>query len=377
MPKTSTSTNKKPATKTVQNAKSVSATPNTYGGVGTRVEGEPLRVALIGAGGIANTHYKGYVAAGANVQAIVEPFGSTRALRELEWGVRGYATIEEMLKAEPDLEAVSVCTPNAYHVDGTIKAARAGLHVLCEKPLSMDLDQCRQMIAAAKKSRVILQTGHHLRSNTLVEKARALIDAGAIGRVTFIRLRQAHDWGGNKAVRDSFGLLKNAGGGTLLDNGCHMMDLARFLGGNVKNVFARMGTLGAWTTRVEVEDTSIVSLEFASGALGSVENSWTATGWEEGFWVYGTHGAIECSNRTGPRAIRHVYRESPGTTWDKVDETIYRVADEGGHTREIVKFIRSIRFGEPVICTGEDGLESVRLVLTAYESARKRKPIDL
>jgi predicted dehydrogenase len=128
---------------------------------------------------------------------------------------------------------------------------------------------------------------------------------------------------------------------------------------------------------VEVEDTSIVSLEFASGALGSVENGWTATGWEEGFWVYGTHGAIECSNRTGPRAIRHVYRESPGTTWDKVDETIYRMADEGGHTREIVKFIRSIRFGEPVICTGEDGLESVRLVLTAYESARKRKPIDL
>ncbi len=371
MPKTPSRSARKPAAKTVQEA-----APNTYGGVGARVAGAPLRVALVGAGGIALTHHKAYVAAGADVIAIAEPFETTRKLREKEWGVRGYASLEELLAVE-DIEAVSVCTPNAYHFDATVTAARAGKHVLCEKPLSMSLDQCEEMIQVARKAGVVLQTGHHLRSNMLVERAKELIQAGAVGRVTFIRLRQAHDWGGHKAVRASFGLLENSGGGTLLDNGCHMMDLARNLGGNVKNLFARMGTLGAWETTVEVEDTSVVSLEMESGALVSVENAWTATGWEEGFWVYGTHGALECTNRLGPRTLRHVYRASPGTTWDKPDETIYRFVDEGGHSRAIVNFIRSIREGAPVICTGEDGLEAVRLVLSSYESAKKHKPIDL
>lgn len=352
------------------------AAPNTYGGVGARVAGAPLRVALVGAGGIAVSHHKAYVAAGADVVAIAEPFEATRLTREQAWGVRGYASLEELLSAE-DIEAVSVCTPNAYHFEATVTAARAGKHVLCEKPLSMSLDQCEEMIRVARKAGVVLQTGHHLRSNVLVEKARELIQSGAIGRVSFIRLRQAHDWGGSKTVRASFGLLQNSGGGTLLDNGCHMMDLARNLGGDVKNLFARTGTLGAWETTVEVEDTSVVTLEMQSGALVSVENAWTASGWEEGFWVYGTHGALECTNRLGPRALRHVYRSSPGTTWDKLDETIYRFADEGGHSRAAVNFIRSIREGTRVVCTGEDGLEAVRLVLTSYESARKNRPIDL
>jgi predicted dehydrogenase len=136
-----------------------------------------------------------------------------------------------------------------------------------------------------------------------------------------------------------------------------------------------MGTLGTWQSKVEVEDTSLVQLEFASGALGSVENAWTATGWEEGFWVYGTLGALECTNRSGPRVLRHVYRGSGGTTWDKVDETLYRFADEGGHSRQVIAFIRAIREGGPVVCTGQDGLEAVKLVLRAYQSAKERRPL--
>ncbi|MDX2005852.1 MAG: Gfo/Idh/MocA family oxidoreductase [Meiothermus sp.] len=338
--------------------------------------GEPLRVALVGAGGIAATHYRGYLAAKASVVAFVEPYEVTRLAREKEWGVKGYETLEALL-ANESVEAVSVCSPNAFHHGATVAAVRAGLHVLCEKPLSMSLAECQQMIDAAKKAKVVLQTGHHLRSNLLVEKTKQLITSGQIGKVAFMRLRQAHDWGGNKAVRESFGLLKNSGGGTLLDNGCHMMDLARHFGGNVRRLSAMMGTLGAWTTRVEVEDTSLVQLEFEGGILGSVENAWTATGWEEGWWIYGTEGAIECTNRLGKRTLRHVRRDSSGTTWDKLDETVYTYADEGGHPRQIVAFIRSIREGTPVVCTGQDGMESVRLVLKAYESAKKGKPVSL
>lgn len=355
--------------------KAAQSTPNSYGGPSTKLSGKPLRVALVGAGGIAATHYRGYVAAGAEVVAFADPSEATRAMREQDWKVPGFSSLEEILE-KADIEAVSVCSPNAFHHPATIAAAKAGKHILCEKPLSLSLEQCQQMIDAAKKAKVVLQTGHHLRSNLLVEKAKELITSGAIGKVTFLRLRQAHDWGGNKDVRPSFGLMKNSGGGTLLDNGCHMMDLARHFGGNVRRLNAMMGTLGTWTSEVEVEDTSVVQLEFASGAIASVENAWTAVGWEEGWWIYGTEGAIECTNRLGKRVLRHVYRAS-NTTWDKVDETLYNFVDEGGHPRQIVNFIRSIREGGPVICTGQDGMESVRLVLSSYESAKKGKPVQL
>ena len=346
---------------------------NTYGGKSTKLEGVPFRVALIGAGGIANSHHKGYTQAGAVVVGFVDPYEPTRFRREAEWKIKGYSSFAELLEKE-DFEAVSVCTPNAYHAPASIEAAKAGKHVLCEKPLSMSLADCQKMIDAAKSAGVVLQTGHHLRANLLVEKTKEFISSGAIGRVTFIRLRQTHDWGGNKTIADSFGKLANSGGGTLLDNGCHMFDLARNLGGNVKSIFARTATLGF---DVEVEDVGTASLEFESGALGSVESSWTATGWEEGWWVYGTDGALECTNRLGTRKLRHVHRTSSGTDWAKLDETIYSFADEGGHSREITAFISSVRNGTPVICTGEDGLESVRLVLKAYESAKLGQPLEI
>ena len=211
------------------------AQANTYGGRSTTFAGTPFRVALIGAGGIANAHHKGYTAAGAVIVGFVDPFEPTRARREKEWKITGYASFEELLASEK-FEAVSVCTPNAYHAPASIQAALAGKHVLCEKPLSMSLADCEKMIRAARDAGVVLQTGHHLRANLLVEKTKELISSGAIGRVSFIRLRQTHDWGGNKTVADSFGKLANSGGGTLLDNGCHMFDLARNLGGDVKNI---------------------------------------------------------------------------------------------------------------------------------------------
>jgi predicted dehydrogenase len=347
--------------------------PNTYGGRSLTLDTEPLRVGLIGAGGIAQTHYKAYRAAGARIMGFAEPVDTTRARRETEWGIPGYSSVAELLE-RADLEAVSVCTPNASHAPATLEAAAAGKHVLCEKPLSLNLEECSAMIAAAQKVGVILQTGHHLRANWYVRKAKELIESGAIGRVCYLRLRQAHDWGGNKTVSPNFASLERSGGGTLLDNGCHMMDLARNLAGNVKNLFARTATLGF---EIEVEDVGLVNLEFASGAIGSVEAAWTATGWEEGFWVYGTDGALECTNRLGKRKLRHAHRTSSGSDWAKLDETIYDVQDEGGHGEEIVAFIRSIRHGDPVICTGEDGLEAVRLVLSSYQSARSRALVTL
>jgi len=337
----------------------------------------PLNAAIIGAGAISQRHFEGYTLAGANVVAFAEPSEGTRLSRETEWNARGYSNFSEMLERE-NIQALSICTPNAYHAPAALAALRRGIHVLCEKPLSLDLAACDEMIAAAQESGAILQTNHHLRSSPAVQTAKRLIEEGRIGRVTFMRLRQAHDWGGAEEVRGAFGSLSASGGGSLLDNGCHMMDLARHFGGDVRSIFARMNTL---KFDIEVEDTSVASLEFESGALGSVENAWTATGWEESFAVYGTHGALECSNRLGRARLRFVSRTPATSTWDKTDETWYDFSaldvPHYAHLSSVTAFVRSVTEGTPVVCTGEDGRESVRLVLGGYESARSGMPVGV
>ncbi|CAM3617652.1 Gfo/Idh/MocA family protein [Deinococcus frigens] len=332
----------------------------------------PLNVGIIGAGAISQRHYEGYSHAGANVVAFAEPHGGTRIRRETEWNARGYADFTELLEGG-EVQAVSICTPNAFHAPAALAALRRGIHVLCEKPLSLDLAACEEMIAAAQEGGAILQTGHHLRSSPLVQTAKRLIDEGRVGRVTFMRLRQAHDWGGAPEVRGAFGNLAASGGGTLLDNGCHMMDLARHFGGDVGSIYARMSTL---KFQIEVEDTSVATLEFSNGGLASVENAWTATGWEESFAVYGTEGALECSNRLGKPRLRFVNREHGFGQWGQADETWYDFAtSDNAHVRSVVAFVQSVQDGAPVVCTGEDGRESVRLVLGGYESARTGLPV--
>lgn len=333
-----------------------------------------LNVGIVGAGGISQRHFEGYTGAGVNVVAFADPSEPIRALRETEWKARGYADFEAMLEHEK-LDAISICTPNAYHAPAALAAIQRGIHVLCEKPLSLDLAACDAMIEAAHAAGVVLQTGHHLRSSPLVMTAKRLIEEGRIGRVTFMRLRQAHDWGGADKVRGVFGSLAASGGGTLLDNGCHMMDLARHFGGDVASIYALMDTL---KFEIEVEDTSVATLKFENGAMASVENAWTATGWEESFFVYGTLGALECTNRLGKARLRFVNREFGGGGWADVDETWYEFAGtDTGHLRGVKNFVNSVTQGAPVICTGEDGRESVRLVLAAYESARRGESVKL
>ena len=138
----------------------------------------------------------------------------------------------------------------------------------------------------------------------------------------------------------------------------------------MQQVYANIATLGY---DIEVEDTSVANLTFASGAMGSVENAWTATGWEQAFWVYGTAGAVEYSNRTG--VLTHRFRSSPGTNFGEPDLSHTTFGGYDAHTTCELDFVAAIRGEREVVCTGEDGLEAVRLVLACYESAKQNAPV--
>lgn len=334
-----------------------------------------MRVAIVGTGAIAQNHLVGYRASGADVVAICDVDPATLAARQKAWEVdAGYTDFREMF-AEVDLDAVSICTPNSTHHPVTLAAAAAGCHVLCEKPVSMSLAEADQMITACSSAGVVFQVGHHMRSWAAANKARELIEGGAIGDITYARFRQAHDWAGAAKVRGVFGSKELSGGGTLLDNGCHLFDLARYLCGDVIDVFARMATR---KFTIEVEDTAISSLGFASGAIGQVEVAWTGTGWQEAFWVFGTEGSLECDNRAGgPNVLVHRSRQAPAQTWAGTDVTTYDLQGGASHTQHVANFLAAIAGTREVVCTGADGREAVRLVLASYESAAAGYPVAL
>jgi len=335
---------------------------------------KPLRAAIIGAGAIAEVHAAGYSAAGVEVVAISDLDAALAQKRAAEWGIpHAYGDAAQLLHTH-ELDMVSICTPAASHHALTLLAARAGVHVLCEKPIAVDLVEAEEMIRVCEEQGVLLQIGHMLRSNPAVRTAKSLIDAGVIGAITTIRLRQAHDWGGAEQVRPTFATRASGGGGTLLDNGCHLMDLARFLVGDVEEVYARMGTL-RWP--IELEDSAVVTARFKSGAIGTIETSWSATGWEEGFWIHGTQGSLEWSNRHKEPELVLSTRQSGGTDWEKTDVTRYEFVAERGHNAQIASFAKAVRSGGPVACEGHDGREAVRIVLASYDSARKNRPIRL
>ncbi len=335
----------------------------------------PPRIGIIGTGVIAETHRIGYKAAGAPVVALCDVDAVTLAARQQSWNVAGGYTDFRELLADPQIDAVSICTPNSTHYQLTLAAAEAGKHVLCEKPVSMKLDEAQEMIDACAAAGVVFQVGHHMRSWAAASLAKAMIERGDIGAVTYARFRQAHDWGGAAKARGVFGSLAMSGGGTLLDNGCHLFDLARSLCGDVSDVFSRCATR---KFDVEVEDTAISSLGYVSGAIGQVEVAWTATGWQEAFWVFGTEGSIEVDNRgAGANVLTHRYRSSGAGVWAETDVARHELVGPVAHTRHIANFLAAIAGERDVVCSGADGLAAVRLVLASYESAAAGVPIRL
>jgi len=336
--------------------------------------GRPVRVGIIGTGNIANDHVAGYRAAGAEIIGLADIDPAVLARRSREWGVERTFTDIRALLALPGLDAVSVCTPNAAHAPTTLAAAAAGVHVMCEKPVSMSLAEADAMIEACRESGVLLQVDHHLRSNPSVQRAHAVIASGELGRLTYVRLRQTHDWGGRLEVPRGFRTAALAGGGTMLDNGCHLFDLARHLAGDVDQVFARVATL---KFESEVEDTASVSLRFASGALGTIETAWTGTGADQAFHVEGTAGMLEYIERDGPPRLRHSRRVPGDSSWDGIEATTWATPPSTDNARAVVAFVTAIRGEGPVPCTGEDGRAAVRLALASYESAASGTPVSL
>ncbi|OGX80123.1 oxidoreductase [Exiguobacterium sp. SH31] len=247
-----------------------------------------MRIGIIGTGGIAtNAHIPHYIAAGADVVAVMNRTRERGEAVARQFGIeRVYDTVADML-ANEQLDAVSVCTPNALHKDHVIEALDAGCHVLCEKPPAISEREADEMLQAAKRANRTLHYGFHFRYRTDTQLLKRLIDSNELGHIyaataLALRRRGIPGWG-------VFTDKELQGGGALLDIGVHMLDLALYLMDYPKPVDVvghvgqylgtrpGVGLMGDWDAdNFSVEDTARAMVTFENGASLFLDASFMA-----------------------------------------------------------------------------------------------------
>lgn len=320
----------------------------------------PVRVGLIGAGGIAGAHVKGYLAnpETTTLVAVADPIAENARRRAALASADVYQDYASML-ASAEIDAVDICLPHHLHRDAIIAAAGAGKHILCEKPLCLTLEEAEDVRRAVAEAGVILMCAHNQLFAPTVAKARELIDSGLIGDVYEVRTTDSFY---NDFDPTSMGWRAHAatsGGGELIDTGYHpsylLMHLAR---ARPTSVAAMLSTHRL--TFMEGEDSAQLLVRFDNGVLGSVVTSWafTPTANTERFSVVGSTGSLYAVGASLHYRVRN--GEAGVIDFTPVDE----------FAAEIAHFADCIQTGSRPLHTEADGTDVLGIILAAYESHR-------
>ena len=338
-----------------------------------------LHVGLIGAGNISETHARAlHAIQNVEVSAVYAPTRAHADRLVALYGGVAYDTLEQMLDRRP-LEMAVVGSPSALHADHGIAAARRGLNVLVEKPIDTSTARADALIAEAANAGVALGVIFQDRLKPDVQRAKALIDAGRIGapilasaRVRWYRppdYYRASRWRGTQALD---------GGGALMNQAVHTVDLLLWLFGPVRAVSAKTVTR---LHAIEVEDTAVATLEFASGAIGTLEAATSAyPGYSRRLELTGSNGtlildgddlvAIDLRDATdGERASQRTAATASAAS--------PVVADAAPHARVFEDFIDAIARGTPPCCDGAGGRRSVALIEAIYEASRTNRRVEV
>lgn len=321
----------------------------------------PLRTVVVGMGGIAGAYLQAMQRVPSlQLCAAVDP--RPTALASLPADVGRFATLDDLLAARLPLDAALVLAPPAHHEALSVALLARGLHVLCEKPLAPTVAAAGRMLAAARAAGRRLMMGSKFRYTTDVAMAHELLAAGTCGDVVMYEnvfcshVDMTKRWNADPAI---------SGGGVLIDNGCHSVDLARHLLGPIARVQAMFGRRAQ---PIDVEDTARILFTSESGALGSIDLSWSVHKETDAYVrIHGTRGTLE----VGWKGSRW---KTVGGAWQAFGSGYDKIAAFAG---QLVDFVASVR-GEKEPVIGEaDALASVVVVDCAYRSAAASRWIDV
>ena len=334
---------------------------------------QPLRIAIVGAGAIAQRNAA--EAAGSGAATVAGVFDiNTKVARDMakKLGTTVFTSYDEVLGSR-SVDAVLMNTPHHVHRSMTEQAAAAGKHVLVEKPLATTLEDAEAMIAACRRAGVGLTVNYSFRYLPQIIKARQLVQDGALGDIVGIQMisHQFKDrgyWMGarSNSPDDWRASREKCGGGFLIMTVCHVIDYVYFITGlKASRIYSEYGTLGS---PAEVEDIISVSFKMENGAIGSLSASSIMRGFsqaEERIW--GTHGSMVLDN-SGIQlwSTRPIDGKRPA----QVNK--YTKFDDVSWTAEWVKeFVAAVRRGDEPPVSHREGWENLAFITKAYDSMEK------
>jgi len=336
-------------------------------------------IGIIGGGGISDTHARAAREIdGVELAAFYgDNFEKTAELSE-RYGATVYRDYESFLNHRP-MDLVIIGSPSALHAEQGIAAARRGLHVLTEKPIDVTTAQADALIDECEQAKVRLGVCFQDRVTPDIVRLKQLIDAGRVGKPIvcsgYVKWYRPPEYYANSRWRGRRAL---DGGGALMNQGVHTVDLLLWLMGDVERVYAR--TLTA-LHEIEVEDTVVATLEFRNGAVGTIEAGTSIyPGYQRRVEVSGSEGTIVLEH---DRIVKADLRTPDPTLVTQGESNANAsasspiVSDVSGHRRLIEDFLRSIETGGRPICDGREGRRSVELIEAIYESSRKGLPVGL
>jgi len=339
-----------------------------------------VKVGLVGSGFVADIHAAAFKSVpDAEVVAVASPTpGKAKRFAEERGVPKAFEDYRDLLALE-EIDMVTVGIPNNLHAQVTIDAAKAGKHVLCEKPLCMTLQEADSMIEACRQAGVLLMYGEELCFAPKYVRAKALADEGALGKVFLVKQSEEH-FGPHMPW---FWDIEQSGGGVLLDMGCHGIEFARWVFGKpkVKSVVASLG-LHVHADKTRGEDHSFCVVEFEGGRVAMIENSWAKQGgMDDRCEIYGSGGFTRADLLRGNSLLTfsesgYGYAVEKAATTRGYTFTMFEEIWNYGFPQEMAHFVRCIQGKETPVETGEDGREVLKIIHAAYESAGTGRRIE-
>ena len=339
-----------------------------------------IRFGIIGCGSISSAHAKAITGSEkAKLFAACDIIEEKAQKLAEEYGAeKVYVDYKEMLK-DPDIDAVSVCTPSGLHGEMCIEAAKAGKHIICEKPIEVTVEKVNAIADALKAHPVKMQCVFQRRTMPLAIAARKLIKEGRLGKIVmasaYLKYYRAQSYYDSADWRGTWEL---DGGGALMNQGIHGIDLlAWMVDQKVTSIYAKAGTLAR---NIPVEDTAVAILQWEGGGYGVIEGATTVyPGLDTRFEIVGEKGTVSFGDKG-------IY------TWEGVDEELPKPQEAGesiggssgaqnislsGHRILIDDLVDAIENDrEPMIPVSE-GRKAVELINAIYRSSREKKEVSL
>jgi len=338
---------------------------------------------IIGAGLIADFHARAIAdIANAKLVGCCDKIAERAEKLAEKYAVKAFGDYEEMVNSD-EIDIVTIATPSGFHLEPAAAAAEAGKHVLCEKPVEITLERIDAMIEAHEKAGTRLGGIFPYRFNDSQKVLREAINSGRFGTISYAGIYVPW-WRTDEYYKDSWhGTWKLDGGGALMNQSIHMVDMLCDVMAPIESLQAFTGTIGH--PQIETEDTTVAALRYTNGALGIIYGT-TASypGQFRRFEITGTKGTV-------------VQLEDSFTVWQFADEKpedeeirakFGGISGGGGvsdpaaithdnHTRNFKAFLEALETGEDFWVDGAEARKAVEIILAIYKSAKEQKPVKL